>query len=71
MRKKKRCRRLYDDTLEIDYQLVGEGIRVTDDYFALVMDGTFHSVKDGYHEDDLKSQYMSPMPYYRNDRGSA
>ena len=62
---------MYDETLEIDYQLVGEGVIVTDDYLALIMDGTFHSVREGYHEDDEKPQYMSPMPYHRNDRGPA
>ena len=30
--------------MEIDYQLVGDGVHVTDNYFSMIMDGTFHSI---------------------------
>lgn len=30
--------------MEIDYQLVGQGVHLTDNYFSLIMDGTFHSL---------------------------
>lgn len=68
--------RLYDDTMEVDYQLVGDGIIVTDDYLSLIMDGTFHSVKgddiiDEEHENEEKHQYMSSLPYNVAERGPA
>lgn len=46
--------RLYEDTMEIDYQLINKGVVVTDDYMTLIMDGTFHSIKgdsDLHHHD--------------------
>lgn len=33
--------KLYDDTIEVDYQLIGEQLVITDDYMALITDGTF------------------------------
>ena len=33
--------RLYDDSMEVDYQLVNDAIVITDDYFAIITDGTF------------------------------
>ena len=60
--------------MEIDYQLVADGVRVTDDYLSLIMDGTFHSVlTDGpeEHEEMEAHEYMSPLPFHREDRGPA
>ena len=33
--------KLYNDQMEVDYQLVGDGIVVTDEYISVVADGTF------------------------------
>lgn len=63
--------RLYNDTLEIDFQLVDEGIRVTDDYMAMVMDGTFHQVMMGWDYSQHESEYMSAMPFHNEERGAA
>ena len=59
--------------MEIDYQLVGEGVKVTDDYFSMIMDGTFHSVAaEQAHEDEGEThEYMSPLPYHQDGRGPA
>jgi len=62
--------------MEVDYQLVGDGIIVTDDYMSLIMDGTFHSVKgddiiDEEHENEEKHEYMSSLPYNVAERGPA
>jgi len=58
--------------------LVGEGVRVTDDYLSLVMDGTFHAVKKNFDDDSdtndgtgKNHEYMSELPYRRDDRGPA
>ena len=59
--------------MEIDYQLVGDGVRVTDDYLTLIMDGTFHSVltDGGPEENEDAHEYMSPLPFHRDERGPA
>ena len=67
---------LYEETMEIDYQLVGEGVHVTDDYVSLIMDGTFHSIRsdaDEKWEDEGDSEhlYASPLPLHLDDQGSA
>ena len=33
--------KLYSDQMEVDYQLVGDGIIVTDEYISVIADGTF------------------------------
>ena len=33
--------KLYNDQMEVDYQLVGDGIVVTDEYISVIADGTF------------------------------
>ena len=66
---------LYDSTMEVDYQLVGDGIIVTDDYLSMVMDGTFHPVEaDGEldeHENEEHHSYGSLLPYHVAERGPA
>ena len=66
---------LYDSTMEIDYQLVGDGIIVTDDYLTMIMDGTFHKIQgDGEldeHEGEEKHTYASLLPYHVAERGPA
>lgn len=60
--------------MEIDYQLVGEGVKVTDDYFSMIMDGTFHSVAEEQahvSEGENYHEYLSPMPYHQDGRGPA
>ncbi len=61
--------------MEIDYQLVGDRIIVTDDYLSLIMDGTFHQVEgDGpvdEHENEEKHEYLSLLPYNIAERGPA
>ena len=37
--------KLYDDQMEVDYQLVDDGVVVTDEYFAVITDGTFRPFK--------------------------
>lgn len=44
---------------------------MTDDYISLIMDGTFHSVRLGYHEADESHEYLSELPLWRDDRGPA
>jgi hypothetical protein len=34
--------RLYGNTVEVDYQLVGEGVQLTNEFIAVLLDGTFH-----------------------------
>lgn len=66
---------LYDQTLEIDYQLVGPGVHVSDDYFSMVMDGTFHSLLSDadaeqiIEEEESGHDYGRELPYYQEDRG--
>ena len=67
--------RLYGGTMEIDYQLVGDGIVITDDYLTMIMDGTFHKISgDGNldeHENEEEHEYGSLVPYHVSERGPA
>ena len=35
---------IYNQTMEIDSQLVADGLSVTDEAITVIMDGTFHTV---------------------------
>lgn len=51
--------RVEDDKLDIDYGLTSEGIVVTDDYFSIIMDGTFHLSEDP--EPEVKNFTTMPI----------
>ena len=60
--------------MEIDYELVQTGIKITDTHFTMKIDGTFSpllSDEDAEKHEFVYHEYMSPVPLYRDDRGEA
>ena len=58
--------KLFDDTMEVDFQLVDDGVVITDDYISLTMDGTFHALTEEATQDE--EGYRRAIPIYKNDR---
>ena len=62
--------RLYEDTMEVDYQLIDDAIVITDDYLAVITDGTFRP----YSDDETKMEqhtYPDEIPLQVKDKNPA
>ena len=60
--------------MEIDYELVQTGIKLTEDFFTLKLDGTFSpllSDEDAEEHEFRYHKYGSPLPLHLDDRGEA
>lgn len=53
--------------MEVDYELIGEGFLLSNKYFSMMLDGTFHSLGD----EELQSSHKSlvSMPNYKKEFG--
>ena len=61
---------LYDDSMEVDYQLVNDAIVITDDYFAIITDGTFRP--NNHDEESITEQlYPDKIPAQVEDKAPA
>lgn len=62
--------KLYNETMEVDYQLVDDSVVITDDYFAVITDGTFRP----FNHDELKigeHNYRSNIPLHMDGKSPA
>ena len=62
--------RLYEDTMEVDYQLIKDAIVITDEYLAVITDGTFRP----YSDNDTKVEqhtYPDEIPLQVKDKSPA
>ena len=56
--------------MEVDYQLVDDAVVITDDYFAVITDGTFRP----FNNDEIKigeHNYRSEIPLHMDDKSPA
>lgn len=58
---------VYEEKIEVDYQLVGEGVVMTSQYISLLLDGTFHCINDQSFEGSHRSQ--TRLPFYTEGMG--
>ena len=56
--------------MEIDFQLIDEGVKFDQDYLSCVFDGTFHTMA-GRMPEENHSYGSVPLPLWRTDRQPA
>ena len=53
--------------MEIDFQLIDQGVSFDQQYLSFVLDGTFHTL-EGQMPDEDHSFGSVPLPLWRTDR---